>query len=125
MNLFKDEIIDAHVAIENWLGKGEGDHEALMAHFCETFTMVTLTGACLDYPALRAFFLAQRGGRPGLSITVDQVEVLETWPEGAALRYREVQSQPCAPTTLRWSTVLLRKQGDSVLWRHLHETAQV
>jgi len=124
MNLFKDEIIDAHIAIENWLGKGEGDHDALMAHFCEGFTMVTPTGACLDYPALSAFFLAQRGSRPGLSILVDSVDVLEAWPNGAVLRYREVQRQPSAPTTLRWSTVVLRQQGDSVLWRHLHETVE-
>ncbi|MDK9585036.1 DUF4440 domain-containing protein [Lelliottia wanjuensis] len=124
MNTFENKIIETHVAIENWLGKGAGDHEALMAHFSETFSMVTLTGACLDYPALKGFFLAQRGGRPGLSITVDSVEVLETWPEGAALRYREIQSQPSAATTVRWSTVLLIKQGESVLWRHLHETAQ-
>jgi hypothetical protein len=124
MNLFENEIIEAHVAIENWLGKGEGDPEALMAHFSETFSMVTLTGACLDYAALKGFFLAQRGGRPGLCITVDCVEVLETWPDGAALRYREIQSQPSAATTVRWSTVLLSKQGESVLWRHLHETAQ-
>lgn len=124
MNLFKDEIIDAHIAIENWLGKGEGDHDALMAHFCEGFTMVTPTGACLDYPSLSAFFLAQRGSRPGLSILVDNVDVLEAWPNGAVLRYREVQHQPSALTTLRWSTVVLRQQGDSVLWRHLHETVE-
>ncbi|MDI3360156.1 DUF4440 domain-containing protein [Lelliottia sp. V89_10] len=124
MNTFENKIIETHVAIENWLGKGAGDLEALMAHFSETFSMVTLTGACLDYPALKGFFLAQRRGRPGLSITVDCVEVLETWQEGAALRYREIQSQPSAATTVRWSTVLLIKQGESVLWRHLHETAQ-
>ncbi|MCW2094955.1 DUF4440 domain-containing protein [Lelliottia amnigena] len=124
MNLFKDEIIDAHIAIENWLGKGEGDHDALMAHFCEGFTMVTPTGACLDYPSLSAFFMAQRGSRPGLSILVDNVDVLEAWPDGAVLCYREVQRQPSAPTTLRWSTVVLRQQGDSVLWRHLHETVE-
>lgn len=124
MNLFENEIIEAHVAIENWLGKGEGECEALMAHFSESFSMVTLTGACLDYPALKAFFQTASGSRPGLCITVDSVEVLETWPEGAALRYREIQSQLFAATTVRWSTVLLSKQGESVLWRHLHETAQ-
>lgn len=124
MNRYRDEIIEAHIAIENWLGRGEGAHEALMAHFCQTFSMVTPTGTCLNYPALSDFFLAQRGSRPGLSITVDSVEVLETWPEGAALRYREIQSQPSAATTVRWSTALLIKQGDSVVWRHLHETAQ-
>lgn len=124
MTVYENEIIEAHVAIENWLGKGEGSHDALMAHFSEAFSMVTVTGACLDYPALKGFFLAQRGSRPGLCITVDCVEVLETWPEGAALRYREIQSQPSATANVRWSTVLLSKQGENVRWRHLHETAQ-
>lgn len=67
MNPYKEEIIHAHAAIENWLSKGMGSLEALIARFAADFTMITPGGVCLDYPALGAFFQAQRGCRPGLS----------------------------------------------------------
>lgn len=124
MNRFKDEIITAHIAIENWLGKGEGELDALMAHFSKAFTMVTLTGVSLDFTALNAFFLAQKGSRPGLQITVDSIALLETWPGGAALCYREAQRLPDGQENVRWSTVLLNQTQDTIQWRHLHETAQ-
>jgi Uncharacterized protein conserved in bacteria len=124
MNRFKDEIITAHIAIENWLGRGEGELDALMAHFSQAFTMVTLTGVCLDFPALNAFFLAQKGSHPGLQIAVDSIELLETWPGGAALRYRETQCLPDGQENVRWSTALLNQTQNTIQWRHLHETAQ-
>ncbi|MCI1900508.1 MAG: DUF4440 domain-containing protein [Enterobacter sp.] len=124
MNRFTDEIMTAHVAIESWLGQGQGDLRSLMAHFCEDFTMITPTGACLDYPTLSAIFQAQRGSRSGLHIVVDRIEHIEAWSEGAVLRYRETQSIPGKLTTVRWSTVVLKQHRDKILWRHLHETAQ-
>ncbi|EOY8911315.1 DUF4440 domain-containing protein [Salmonella enterica subsp. enterica serovar Montevideo] len=92
MNPYKDEIIHAHAAIESWLSKGIGSLEALIARFAADFTMITPGGVCLDYPALGAFFQAQRGCRPGQAETV------------------------------RWSTVILKRERGRIVWRHLHET---
>ncbi|WP_427032715.1 hypothetical protein ACNF0A_17975 [Enterobacter hormaechei] len=33
MTHFEQEILDIHVALENWLGAGEGDRDALLARF--------------------------------------------------------------------------------------------
>lgn len=33
MSAYFEEVIDAHVVIENWLGRKEGSAEALMARF--------------------------------------------------------------------------------------------
>lgn len=41
MNPYKEEIIHAHAAIENWLSKGVGSLEALIARFAVDFTMIT------------------------------------------------------------------------------------
>ncbi|MGT9209206.1 DUF4440 domain-containing protein, partial [Salmonella enterica subsp. enterica serovar Typhimurium] len=110
MNPYKDEIIHAHAAIENWLSKGMGSLEALIARFAADFTMITPGGVCLDYPALGAFFQAQRAFRPGLVIVVEHIDLVAEWPEGAALRYRERQQLPGQAETVRWSTVILKKE---------------
>ncbi|EBG9631489.1 DUF4440 domain-containing protein [Salmonella enterica subsp. enterica serovar Indiana] len=122
MNPYKDEIIHAHTAIENWLSKGMGNLEALIARFAADFTMITPGGVCLDYPALGAFFQAQRACRLGLVIVVEHIDLVAEWPEGAALRYRERQQLPGQAETVRWSTVILKRERGRIVWRHLHET---
>ncbi len=111
MNPYKEEIIHAHAAIENWLSKGMGSLEALIARFAVDFTMITPGGICLDYPALGAF-QAQRACRPGLVIVVEHIDLVAEWPEGAALRYRERQQLPGQAETVRWSTVILKGKED-------------
>ncbi|EBX7827356.1 DUF4440 domain-containing protein [Salmonella enterica subsp. enterica serovar Livingstone] len=122
MNPYKEEIIHAHAAIENWLSKGMGNLEALIARFAADFTMITPGGVCLDYPALGAFFQAQRACRLGLVIVVEHIDLVAEWPEGAALRYRERQQLPGQAETVRWSTVILKRERGRIVWRHLHET---
>ncbi|HAK8393343.1 TPA: DUF4440 domain-containing protein [Salmonella enterica] len=122
MNPYKEEIIHAHAAIENWLSKGMGSLEALIARFAADFTMITPGGVCLDYPALGAFFQAQRACRPGLVIVVEHIDLVAEWPEGAALRYRERQQLPGQAEMVRWSTVILKSERGRIVWRHLHET---
>ncbi|MHC0463259.1 DUF4440 domain-containing protein [Kosakonia cowanii] len=123
MKVYMTEIIDAHIAIEGWLGRGEGDGAALMARFSDAFTMITPGGATLDKPALVNFFQAQRAARTGLSIRVDDVELLAEWESGAVLRYRETQQLPDQSAHQRWSTVVFEKDAGKLMWRHLHETA--
>lgn len=47
MTHFEQDIIDVHVMLENWLGKGEGDVDALLAHFQPDFMMLTPGGVHL------------------------------------------------------------------------------
>ena len=46
MTHFEQEILDIHVALENWLGAGEGDRDALLARFRPDFLMVRSSRAC-------------------------------------------------------------------------------
>ncbi len=55
MNPYFTEVIDAHIAIERWLGKGAGEEQALLARFTPDFSMIALNGAPQDFTALCAF----------------------------------------------------------------------
>lgn len=124
MNRYIQEALDAHVLIENWLGRGEGSAKALMQRFNHDFTMIPPGGTRMDYQAVSAFFAGAGACRPGLKIVVDNAAVLSEWHDGAAVIYQETQHLPGKPTTQRWSTAIFRLQDDKTLWQHLHETAQ-
>lgn len=124
MNHYEAEIVDAHIALEQWLGQGEGDLAVLLARFRPDFLMIAPTGAHFDHPALAQFLQNQRGSRPGLKITLDEITLLQSWENGALLHYRETQTRPEQPVNVRWSTAALTQEGDSITWRLLHETAQ-
>lgn len=123
MTPFEHDIIDLHIALENWLGKGEGDTNALLARFSPDFLMIPPGGVPLDYQALANFLESQRGSRPGLKIVIDELTTLQTWDNGAVLHYRETQTRPDQPVNVRWSSAILNQEGDNLTWRLLHETA--
>ncbi|MGG5837455.1 DUF4440 domain-containing protein, partial [Huaxiibacter chinensis] len=52
MTHYETEIIDVHVALEAWLGRGEGDLNALLARFRPDFLMIPPSGAHIDYAGL-------------------------------------------------------------------------
>lgn len=122
MNRYIREVIEGHVAIEAWLGRGEGDLAALLGRFCQDYSMVTPGGSLIDYAALSTLFGSQCGGRPGLQIEVDRCVVLQEGPGGATVLYRERQTLPEKGSTLRWSTAVFRLENGEPRWRHLHET---
>lgn len=122
MTRYETEIIDAHIALENWLGKGEGDYAALLARFRQDFLMIPPGGTHMDHAALAGFLEAQRGSRPGLKIDIDELTTLQTWDNGAVLHYRETQTRPGQPVNVRWSSAVLNQEGDTITWRLLHET---
>lgn len=124
MTHYETEIIDAHIAIENWLGQNEGDFDALLARFRPDFLMITPGGAHFDYAGLATFFKSLGGSRPGLKITLDRLTTLQTWENGAVVHYRETQTRPDQPVNVRWSTAVLNQEGSNITWRLLHETAQ-
>lgn len=76
MNRWFKEVLDAHVAIERWLGRGEGDVQALLGRFSPDYSMIPLNGVPLDMHALNAFFTAAGGSKPGLEIQVDALSVI-------------------------------------------------
>lgn len=123
MNPYFTEVIDAHIAIERWLGKGAGEEQALLARFTPDFSMIALSGAPLDFAALCAFFRTHRAAKPGLEIEIEEMKLVAEWPTGAVVSYREKQSLPGQSATLRYSTVVFERQPNVLGWRHLHETA--
>ncbi|CAI1142800.1 DUF4440 domain-containing protein [Serratia ficaria] len=123
MNRYFTEVIDAHVAIENWLEKGQGDEHALLARFEPDFSMIALNGGRLNFAALSAFFRAHRAAKPGLAIAIEEMVLVAEWPTGAVVSYRERQSLPGQAPTLRHSTVVFEQRPGGLGWRHLHETA--
>jgi hypothetical protein len=124
MNLYINEVLETHVVIENWLGKGEGDLQAFLDRFSRDYSMITITGTVLDYESLNCFFVAHRASRPGLHIVVDSLSVLNEWESGAVILYREQQTEPGKQPTIRWSTAVFNLHADTPVWLHLHETSQ-
>ena len=86
MTHYETEIIDVHVALEAWLGRGEGDLNALLARFRPDFLMIPPSGAHIDYAGLVGFLENQRGSRPGLNIALDEITTLQTWDKGAIVQ---------------------------------------
>ncbi|VVD66730.1 hypothetical protein PAQ31011_00384 [Pandoraea aquatica] len=119
------EVIDAHIAIEQWLG-GRAEPsalETLLARFSPAFSMIALSGARVNRAALDALFGQGHGKRPGLQIVVDEVDTIAQWPTGGVVGYRETQTDDEGCTTVRRSTAVLEREADGhIVWRHLHET---
>lgn len=122
MNRYITEVIDAHIAIENWLGQGEGQPQTLLSRFAADFTMIALNGSTLDRSTLESFFLTQKQARPGLKIVIDSMDIVAEWPDGAVVKYRELQTLPEQGQNVRWSTAVFRLQEGRVCWRLLQET---
>lgn len=122
MNPYFQHVIDLHIAIEQWLGKGAGELPALLSYFTDDFSMVTLGGGTLDKPALAAFFTAHGNARPGLAIDIEEMALIAQWPQGAVVSYQERQRLPGQPAHLRRSTVVFSHTEAGLQWRHLHET---
>ena len=125
-NPFFKEVVDAHIDIERWLsGSAEAGRLAtLMARFSPGFSMITMSGTVLDYAGVDALFSDGHGARPGLVIGVDELRALAVWSDGAAIGYRETQTDGAGRRTVRRSTAMFRREADgSIVWRHLHETA--
>ena len=122
---FAQEVIDTCVEIRLWLsGEGNETHfSSLLERFSPAFTMVTLSGAQIDYEGLQTFFIQARGSRPGLRIVIDELETLLGNEDGAVVSYRERQESALGGTTMRRSTaVFTRDAQGSVQWLRLQET---
>ncbi|MCX4164900.1 MULTISPECIES: DUF4440 domain-containing protein [Paraburkholderia] len=125
-NPFFQEIVDAHVDIEQWLsGRAEaGRLAALLNRFSSRFSMVTLQGLRFDRTAVDRLFSQGHGKRPGLRIEIDELRDIDMWRDGAVVGYRETQIDESGSCTVRRSTAVLAcDESGRVTWRHLQETS--
>lgn len=121
-----NEIDIAHQLIERWLGDDSAPPEVcdkLIARFHPHYSMIGVAGHALDHAGLCRFFRANGGAKRGLQIEVFDMQLIQEWPNGAIVLYKERQKLD-GNVTLRFSTVLLERTGNGeILWRHLHETS--
>ncbi|WP_327440495.1 DUF4440 domain-containing protein [Pseudomonas donghuensis] len=119
------EVIDAHIAIEQWLsGNAPADQfDALMARFSRQFSMITLPGQVIDYQGLHSVFQHAYGKRAGLEIGIDELQLIAKGPNLSVVSYREWQADAAGNRSVRRSTVVFEHNTNGALrWRHLHET---
>ncbi|BFT59437.1 DUF4440 domain-containing protein [Pseudomonas moorei] len=120
-----DEVIQAHVAIEQWLAEERDvrELEQLLTRFSPQFSMVSPLGRVLDFAALNELFLMAGGKKLGFRIELSELRGIALHDGGATVSYREQQTDATGLHSDRRSTVVFEKQADGkVLWRHLHET---
>jgi hypothetical protein len=120
-----DEVIQAHVAIEQWLAEEQDEPalEQLLMRFSPQFSMVSPLGRVLDFDALSELFLMAGGKKLGFRIELSELRGIALYDGGATVSYREQQTDATGLHSDRRSTVVFEKQADGkVVWRHLHET---
>jgi len=120
-----DEVIQAHVAIEQWLAeeRNASELEHLLERFSAQFSMVSPLGRVLDFAALNELFTLAGGKKLGFRIELSELRGIALSDNGATVSYREQQTDATGQQTDRRSTVVFEKQaGGKVVWRHLHET---
>lgn len=96
--------------------------QALMPQFSPEFSMVTTKGRLVGLKDVEQMFQSAAGQRPGLEISVSDVQPVWRDPAGLAMRYLETHRLDGVETSRR-SVVILQRAGQGVLWRYLHETA--
>ncbi|MGF6226004.1 DUF4440 domain-containing protein [Pseudomonas frederiksbergensis] len=120
-----DEVIQAHIAIEQWLAeeRDESELEQLLMRFSPQFSMISPLGRVLDFEALNELFLLAGGKKLGFRIELSELRGVALYDGGAVVSYREQQTDATGLHSDRRSSVVFEKQADGkVVWRHLHET---
>ncbi|WPN57088.1 DUF4440 domain-containing protein [Pseudomonas sp. P9_31] len=120
-----DEVIQAHVAIEQWLAEEQDVSalEQLLTRFSPQFSMVSPLGRVLDFEALNALFMMAGGKKLGFRIELSELRGVTLYDSGAVVSYREQQTDATGLHSDRRSSVVFEKQADGkVVWQHLHET---
>ena len=119
-----DEVIQAHVAIEQWLAEERdlSELEQLLTRFSPQFSMVSPLGRVLDFEALNELFLLAGGKKLGFRIELSELRGVALYDGGAVVSYREQQTDATGLHSDRRSTVVFEQLDDKVIWRHLHET---
>lgn len=120
-----DEVIQAHVAIEQWFAVEEdvAALDRLLSRFSPQFSMVSPLGRVLDLEALSALFRMAGGKKSGFRIELSELNGIALHEHGATVSYREKQTDATGLHSDRRSTVVFEKIASGrVVWRHLQET---
>ncbi|MGE8150635.1 DUF4440 domain-containing protein [Pseudomonas vancouverensis] len=119
-----NEVIQAHVAIEQWLAetRDTAELEQLLSRFSADFSMVSPLGRVLDFDALNELFSLAGGKKLGFRIELSDLRGVALYDGGAIVSYREQQTDATGLHSDRRSTVVFAKVDGRILWRHLHET---
>ena len=120
-----DEVIQAHVAIEQWLAEEQDASalEHLLSRFSPQFSMLSPLGRVLDFEALSELFQMAGGKKLGFRIELSELRGVALYDGGAVVSYREQQTDATGLHSDRRSTVVFEKQANGrLIWRHLHET---
>ncbi|WP_130903613.1 DUF4440 domain-containing protein [Pseudomonas sp. Sample_22] len=119
-----DEVIQAHVAIEQWLAeeRDAAELEQLLARFSPQFSMVSPLGRVLDFDALNELFMLAGGKKLGFRIELSELSGVALHDGGATVSYREQQTDATGLHSDRRSTVVFEKMKGKIFWRHLQET---
>ena len=120
-----DEVIQAHVAIEQWFAVEEDAAalEKLLQRFSPQFSMISPLGRVLDFAELSALFRMAGGQKRGFRIELSELRGIALHAGGATVSYREQQTDATGLHSDRRSTVVFEKQpGGRIVWRHLQET---
>jgi hypothetical protein len=120
-----DEVIQAHVAIEQWLAeeRDNSELEQLLSRFSPQFSMISPLGRVLDFEALSELFQLAGGKKLGFRIELSELSGVALYEGGAVVSYREQQADATGLHSDRRSTVVFEKKADGrLIWRHLHET---
>lgn len=119
------EVVDLHIEIERWFTgvAHANDLVQLLERFSPEFRMISMQGTALGKEGVGELFARLHGKRPGLRITVDEMQISQEWSGGACVTYRETHADAGGVETARRSTVVLEASADgSLRWRDLHET---
>ncbi|WPN46338.1 MULTISPECIES: DUF4440 domain-containing protein [unclassified Pseudomonas] len=119
-----DEVIQAHVAIEQWLAeeRAASELENLLSRFSPEFSMVSPLGRVLDFDALSELFTLAGGKKLGFRIELSELCGIALHDGGATVSYREQQTDATGQHSDRRSTVVFEKAEGRIFWRHLQET---
>ncbi|NWL18210.1 DUF4440 domain-containing protein [Pseudomonas umsongensis] len=123
-NEYFDEVIQAHVAIEQWLAEERDacELDQLLTRFSAQFSMVSPLGRVLDFAALNELFQMAGGKKLGFRIELSELNGISLHDGGATVSYREQQTDATGLHSNRRSTVVFEKVEGKILWRHLQET---
>jgi len=120
-----DEVLQAHVAIEQWFAVEEDAAalEKLLQRFSPQFSMISPLGRVLDFAELSTLFRMAGGQKHGFRIELSELRGIALHADGATVSYREQQTDATGLHSDRRSTVVFEKQpGGRIIWRHLQET---
>ncbi|GAB2640763.1 hypothetical protein [Kribbella swartbergensis] len=118
------EVVRHHDDLATWLSGVAGPEllETFGSAHRRDFTLITIDGACLDLPALMTSLAGAQGAAPGLTISIEEFEVLVSTDDVAVCRFLERHTIGSS----RRVTAVLTPDAQArygVRWLSVHETA--